>query len=277
MKLFTTVQSGNIGIKLNPGENTMLLGSCFSDEFFPLFSGAGFRVCRNPFGTVYNPLSIESAISRLRSEQSFTQEDCIEIGGGSGKICSFSHHTSFARDSKEDFLEYANAKLKEASSHWKESDAVIITLGTAWVWKKEGKVVSNCLKRPGTEFTQELMSVCEVKDCINRISEMCTGKKLLFTVSPIRHRGAHDNALGKSALLLGLHEAGVCYFPAYEILMDELRDYRFYAQDLVHPSQLAVEIIWERLLDAIISKENRPAIEESLSASRKNAHIPILF
>ena len=272
MKLFTTVQPDPLSLKLIPGEKIFLTGSCFADEFAPLLRAAGFTVCSNPFGTVYNPLSIEASISRLESGMPFTTQDCIETG--SGRICSFFHHSSFARDSREEFLENANAELRSASTFWEKADTVIVTLGTAWVWKRNGQTVSNCLKRSGREFTQELMNASEVRDCILRIVDKCAGKKLIFTISPIRHRGARDNTLGKAALHLGVYEAGVCYFPAFEILMDELRDYRFYAKDLVHPSPTAIEIIWERFLDAVTTKQDRLTIEENLSVARRNAHIP---
>ncbi len=241
---------------MNSKSKIMVLGSCFADGIGKRLQSEGFDVCLNPFGTLFNPASIYSSIERMRGAQPFTERECVEMGANAGKICSFSHHTSFARVEASDFLENANARLKEASRAWEEADTVIITLGTAFVWKHqpEGRIVSNCLKRPGYEFTHELLGLQEVKDLLNAIISAAPEKEFILTVSPIRHLGdgAHSNQVSKSTLLLAeestLDHGRVRYFPAYEILLDELRDYKWYAQDRVHPSPEAVDVIWERFL-----------------------------
>lgn len=232
----------------------MILGSCFADGIGRKLADSGFNVCINPFGTLFNPASIASGIRRMQSGLPFTADDCVEMGAKAGKICSFHHHTSFARVEARDFLANANERLREASSCWRECDTVIISLGTAFVWKHqpEGLIVSNCLKRPGYEFTHEMLSLQDISGILNGIVSSEPDKEFIFTVSPIRHLGdgAHVNQLSKATLLLATESVidggRVRYFPAYEVLLDELRDYSWYAGDKVHPSPEAIDRIWER-------------------------------
>ena len=235
-------------------DKTMILGSCFATSMGKKMAEEGYDVCINPFGTIFNPQSIAHSVSRLISGAPFGPEDCVEMGAGAGKICSFSHHTSFARPSAEEFLAVANASLRESAACWKECDSLIITFGTAQVWRHGGETVSNCLKRPGYEFTHEMLSLEEIEECIRLI--LSTGKNCLFTVSPIRHlgEGAHVNTVSKSLLQVALARTGAAYFPSYEILLDELRDYSWYAADKVHPSEEATALIWERFKAYLTSR-----------------------
>lgn len=286
MKLFTETKIESSRVRVSHGDKIMLLGSCFSDNIGLKMKAAGFDVCINPFGTVYNPASIAAAVSRLDSRRLFCEEDCVEMGAGAGRICSFSHHSSFARRSREEFLSSANAALEEACCFWKDCNKVIITLGTAWVWKLSGvpgqSVVSNCLKRPASEFLHELLGLEEVEKLLCSIIEAHPEKEFIFTVSPIRHlaQGAHSNTLSKARLLLGTEKAALMgrssYFPAYEIMMDELRDYRFYAEDLVHPRDISVDYIWERFLEFCVPAENLPAIRSAEKAYRQSQHRQML-
>ncbi len=239
-------------------DKVCILGSCFANSIGEKLIEEGYDVCLNPFGTLYNPVSIANSIARLDSAIPFRAEECVEMGANAGKICSWWHHTSFARVDANDFLENANAALAKASAAWKESSVVIITLGTARVWKlvSSGEVVSNCLKRPGREFSHEMLSVGQVSAVLGSIVRKHPEKEFIFTVSPIRHmgEGAHLNTLSKAALHLGLEPIlgdRASYFPAYEILIDELRDYKFFAADGSHPSQEAVDIICERFMQTV--------------------------
>ena len=159
-------------------------------------------------------------------------------------------HTGF-----QEFLENANSALAEASAAWKESNKVILTFGTAMVWKlvNSGEIVSNCLKRPSREFSHELLSIAQTAAVLRRIISAHPDKEFIFTVSPIRHmgEGAHLNTVSKATLQLAVEASGAAYFPAYEILLDELRDYRWFAEDLVHPTKEAADYIWERFNEAI--------------------------
>lgn len=283
MKLFTEVNCEKLS-PLSRGEKICVLGSCFADAIGEKLAAAGFDVLRNPFGTLYNPASVATAVERLDSARPFTADECVEMGAGAGLVCSFAHHTRFARPTPEAFLDAANAALAADAAAWAGCRRVIVTLGTAWVWRaleRPGRpVVANCLKRPAREFAHELLGVDACAALLRSLVEDHPDKQFLFTVSPIRHLGdgAHANTLSKSTLQLAVQQvvtAGAEYFPAYEILLDELRDYRFYADDLVHPADTAVQLIWERFLDACTDPADRERILAAERASRAAAHRPL--
>lgn len=285
MKWQTPVAEGKCSVPLRAGDEIMVLGSCFADETGRRLAECGLDVCVNPFGTLYNPVSVCNSISRLQCGVPFTREDCVEMGAGAGLVCSFSHHTSFARPTQEAFLEHANAALETASARWKSASKVLITLGTAWCWRHlpEGEIVSNCLKRPAGEFSRERLTVPQTAALLKSLVQRYPDKFFVFTVSPIRHLsdGAHGNQVSKSILLLALEE--VCaafpdrtvYFPAYEILLDELRDYRFYAEDMVHPSPQAAEYVFGKFLSFAFPDEERSRLEERRKAFKASQHRPM--
>ena len=276
MKLTTPISVGHLQTEIALADRIMVLGSCFADNIGDRMADSGFNVCVNPFGTLYNPASIASAIDRLSKGTPFVGEDCVPMGAGANKICSFEHHTSFARTDAGEFLKVANASLREAASFWKTCNRVLITFGTAMVWRHDGKVVSNCLKRPAGEFTHDMLSLDEIVLCIERITAAASeGKEFVFTVSPIRHLGdgARVNTLSKASLQLAVSRSGFDYFPAYEIMMDELRDYRFYAEDLVHPSRQAVEYIYEKFRDAAFRPEDLTQIASNEKRAVAARHI----
>lgn len=299
MKFSTETDIQQLPVRLSFKDKIMVLGSCFADSVGRKLEAAGFDVCVNPFGTLYNPASIAMAAARLESGLPFTEEDCVEMGAGSGLICSFEHHTSFAKETGTGFLEHANERLKADSAFWKACNKVIVTYGTSYVWNHsvssskthlfqgitkmlgtnfEHFPVSNCLKRPAKEFSRTMLSSSQTEALTRLLIESNPDKEFIFTVSPIRHMsdGAHANTISKSALHLGLHGIeGLCYFPAFEILNDELRDYRFYARDLVHPSDVAVDYVWEKFIEAAIAKEDVPTLHENEKAARRLAHRPL--
>ena len=280
MKLFTRVEPGTSTVEISYNDNVFVLGSCFADSVGMRLLNSGFSVCVNPFGTLYNPLSIAKAIDRLDSGKPFTKDECVRMGAGADLVCSFSHHTSFARADEADFLTGANASLQEAALRWKTCNKVIISLGTVWCYFHDGEVVSNCLKRPQAEFERKALSLAQTSAALRGIIESNPGKEFIFTVSPIRHLadGAHANQLSKSTLLLAVQDVlgpGREYFPAYEILMDELRDYRFYAEDLSHPSHVAEEYIWENFISFAVPEDQRARIAENLKAWKRTQHRPL--
>ena len=248
LKLQTPVQAGKSMLGLTPDEGCVLLGSCFADNIGKRMEEMGFNVCVNPFGTLFNPVSVCNSAARLESGVPFTDKECVPMGSGAGLICSFSHHTSFARPTTEDFLANANESLTVASKAWKNASKVIITLGTAWCFEhvETGGIVSNCLKRDGKEFVRK-----------------CLG-----------------NQISKSTLLLAVDE--VCkafpdraeYFPAYEIVMDELRDYRFYAPDMVHPSEQTIDYLWDRFAEWAIPETSFQELENRRKTYLRLKHIP---
>lgn len=288
MKLQTPVTDEKCKVGISYENKILLLGSCFSDNIGSRLADYGFNVLVNPFGTIYNPLSILQSIYRLQNRLPFNSEDCVRIGAGDDRICSFHHHTSFARESNESFVDNANAALAEAARFYDGCDRIIITLGTSWCFRhlERDIIVSNCLKRDAKEFRREFLTVEQTASALEEIIRISstTGcrKEIIFTVSPIRHfkDGAHGNQLSKSSLLLGIDRAisaagtsGCDYFPAYEIMMDELRDYRFYAEDMNHPSIQAVNYIGERFLQWSLPAQERTLLEENIRKARKNSHI----
>ena len=286
LKLQTPVEflQSRVGISL--GNRIAVLGSCFADSVGALMKDAGLSVCVNPFGTLYNPQSILNSVRRLCSGEHYSESDCVQLGAGAGLVCSFSHHTSFARPDAQEFLKTANASLDAAAAFWKSCDRVIVTLGTAYCWQRadSGEVVSNCLKRPASEFVRRRLTCTEVSDILSELLGICPEKEFIFTVSPIRHLsgGAHDNQLSKSTLLLAVDdmirrfEDRADYFPAYEILLDELRDYRFYAEDLTHPSAQAVRWVWERFCDFAVPSSEHNRLSANEKAALRANHRPIL-
>ena len=283
LKLQTKVECGTSPVRLSYSEGIMLLGSCFADNIGARMADAGFDVCVNPFGTLYNPVSLRNAVARLESGVPFTEADCVEMGAGAGLVCSFHHHTSFARKTPEEFLSVANASLAAAHSRWREARLVILTLGTAYCFRHEGSglVVSNCLKRPAREFVRERLSVSAAEAMLRDITGSFPDKRFILTVSPIRHMsdGANANQLSKGTLLLAADAVAdgerTVYFPAYEIVMDELRDYRFYAEDMVHPSAQAVDYLWERFCDFALPEGERQTLQENMKACRCKQHRPM--
>jgi hypothetical protein len=302
IRLQTPVNDEKCRSGISLSDKIMMLGSCFSDNIGRQLQDFGFDAMVNPFGTLYNHISILNSIRRLVSGTEFTAEDCIDMGAGSGLICSFAHHTSFARKEEATFIENANRTLGQARAYFLECNKLIITLGTSWCFRhmERDMIVSNCLKRPGGEFRRERLSVNDTVEALKEIIGICMdgrgGKKkdIIFTVSPIRHfkDGAHGNQLSKSTLLLGIDEVislltedsakmeadrekegiSIDYFPAYEIVMDELRDYRFYAEDMCHPSSQTVDYIRERFLDWALPKEEHPQLEENIRNYRRSCH-----
>lgn len=283
LKLQTPVTFAPSRVSISLSDSTMILGSCFADNIGSKMSEYGFNVCINPFGTLYNPVSVANAVARLDSGIHFSEKDCVEMGAGAGLFCSFSHHTSFARPSAGQFLTDANSSLDEARAFWQKAGKVIITLGTSFCYRhlESGEIVSNCLKRPASEFGRERLSVMNVSILMENLARSHPDKEFIFTVSPIRHMsdGAHANQLSKSTLLLALdslsEHPSVDYFPAYEIVLDELRDYRFYAEDMAHPSQQTVDYLWERFCDFAVPSCEMEALRKNIKAYRRSQHRPL--
>lgn len=285
LKLQTPVETGRSAVCISLNDKIFVLGSCFADNMGQKMEDLGFDVCVNPFGTLYNPVSICNSVARLTSGIPFSESECVQMGAGAGLVCSFSHHTSFARRTEDEFLQVANASLKEASLRWKAASKVIITLGTAWIYEytRSGETVSNCLKIDAKEFSRRRLSVRETATLLMNMIARHPEKEFMFTVSPIRHfkDGAHGNQISKSTLLLALDEVLAkfperCeYFPAYEIVLDELRDYRFYAADMIHPSDQAVDYLWSRFVRFAMPESELPALDARRRELLRAQHRPI--
>ena len=285
-KFTTPVTVQESADKLDYNSRILMLGSCFSTEIGQILKDYRFDVMINPFGVLYNPCSIANSVKRLLNSELFTADEVIQTNptdsSSAKKFASFSHHSSFARLTPGEFLNNANESLGLAASFLNNADTVIITLGTAWTFRNisTGNIVSNCHKRLAKEFKRELLSVDECCAELLETANSLKGKKVIFTVSPIRHLKdtAHGNQISKSTLLIAVEKViSACkwcsYFPSYEIMMDELRDYRYYAEDMVHPSKLAVKYIFEKFKESNISPFAFKQMEDNMRLTKAENHI----
>ena len=282
MKLLTEISINPLEQTIDYGDGLLFLGSCFADEVGGICRGLGFDALVNPFGVLYNPASIAQSVERLHSGNPFCHEEVIRVG--EGQYCTFSHNTAFWNVSEAALLELVNQYLAEAHTHFEKSKWVILSLGTSWVFcdKETQKVVSNCHKLPADQFERHFLSVEQSSEYFSGIVHRHPEKQFIFTVSPLRHLkdGLHENELSKAALLLAVDQ--VCkrfdnahYFPAYEILLDELRDYRFYKEDMVHPTEQAVQYIWERFTDFAVDPKEKPAMQAAAELRKMLKHKPL--
>lgn len=276
-------------IKINPikqticyGDSLLFLGSCFADEVGGICRGLGFDALVNPFGVLYNPVSIAQSVERLHSGKPFVHDDVIAVG--EGQYCTFSHNTAFWNSSEAALLEQVNESLKATHEHFLKSKWVVLSLGTSWVFRNKitGDVVANCHKLPANQFEREFLTVEQSKTLLSELVKQHPDKQFILTVSPLRHLkdGLHENQLSKAALLMAINEVcgrfdNVHYFPAYEILLDELRDYRFYKEDMVHPTEQAVRYIWERFVDFAVDPKEKPALQAADEVRQMLQHKPV--
>ena len=269
MNLSTEIKIQPIEQRIVYGDKLLFLGSCFADEIGNICKGLGFDALVNPFGVLFNPASICQSVERLESGKNFTKNDVIEVGGEF--FCTFSHNTEFWNPSPERLLEMVNGSLNSARQHFLQAKWIVISLGTSWIYrhKQRGLIVSNCHKLPSQLFQREFLTTEQSTELLSQLVEKHEDKQFIFTVSPLRHLkdGLHENQISKAALLLAVDE--ICkrfgnahYFPAFEILLDELRDYRFYKEDMIHPTEQAVRYIWERFTDFAIAKSELPAMKQ---------------
>lgn len=277
MKLQTPVEIAPFKEKITYDDKILFLGSCFATEVGSIMRDYKFDVILNPFGVLYNPASICSSLQRLEEGKLFTEEDVI---CSQGKYTSFFHHSSFSKENPDQFLAGANESLSKAKEQFAQASVCIVTLGTAWVFRHIGRnlIVSNCHKIEAKEFRRERLDVETIVSLFSDIISRHSDKQWIFTVSPIRHLkdGAHGNQISKATLLLAVeqleqHFVNVHYFPAYEIMMDELRDYRFYAENMTHPSQQAINYIFEQFKECAIAPslfDKMVQIEKELKAQR---------
>lgn len=255
MKLYTSVDIAPSERKIGYNDKVLLLGSCFADNIGEKFAEHYFQVTVNPFGILYNPASIAQALTDIRYPISDHR-----IINHNGMWHSMLHHGSFSHTDKVEMLRHCEDSRELMTRALEESTTIVVTFGTAWVYLLDGEVVANCHKLPANRFTRRCLTVEEIVSMWQPIVSNMPNKQWIFTVSPIRHikDGLHANQLSKAVLLqaidrLSSNNVAVSYFPSYEIMLDELRDYRFYAEDMVHPSQVAVDYIWKRFVDTYMT------------------------
>ena len=263
-------------------DHVLLMGSCFAENVGGLLLENKFSCDVNPFGILYNPLSIAKALRQMLDGKVYTMDDLFDSGG---QWHSWMHHSSFSSIDADECLNRINSRLEKAASALPRTSWLIMTWGTAFVYEKDSEVVGNCHKQPDRLFTRRLLDVdtiCgEWNDTLREAKQRFPGLKVMLSVSPIRHLkdGLHGNQISKSVLLLAIdrlcRELDFChYFPSYEIVMDELRDYRFYAEDMLHPSPLAVKYIWECFCSTYMSKDTQHVMKEWADIQKGLAHRP---
>lgn len=273
MEFRTKVPISRSDFQVDHHSRLMIFGSCFSENIGNLLLANKFDVDLNPFGILYNPLSISIAFDRLLSGEAFNEWD---LTIREGIYHSFLHHGAFSSADPQVCLRRINDRFETASARVAQTDVFFVTFGTAYVFRSKttGNVVGNCHKFPSDFFSRSVLSVTEIvaewSKLIGEILQLQPDSKFVFTVSPIRHwkDGAHQNQVSKSILhlsideLMKIHSDSVRYFPAYELMMDDLRDYRFYASDMMHPSETAIEYIWERFRETYFSDETEKILSE---------------
>lgn len=287
MKLQTIVDIQPSGWKIGYEDKILLVGSCFSDSIGQMMVQRGLQVTCNPFGTLYNPVSIAQAML-MTGIPPLVESD--------GLWHSMAHHGSFSRATEEETRKAVGNSIETMQRALEDATVVIVTFGTAWVYEMKdpveslgpgiSSVVGNCHKLPSERFIRRRLSSDEIEALWLPLIARYPDKHWLFTVSPIRHikDGLHENQLSKSTLLSAIEKISndkyhiakpISYFPSYEIMMDELRDYRFYAEDLVHPSPVAIQYIWERFTEVYCSSQTRNEMQLRLKQWKFNHHIPL--
>ena len=270
MDFRTPVKIDKSAFTLNHKHRILSLGSCFSENIGGKLAEQKFSIDINPFGVLYNPCSIASSLQILADKRLFTSDDLF---AHQGMMHSFAHHSRFSHPDATTCLQQINERIIASSDHLLHLDCLMVTFGTAYVYrlKENGNVVANCHKMPEKLFSRERLSAEEIaqewQTVITSLRKRNPQLNVLFTVSPIRHLkdGAHGNQLSKAILLLAIERLinslpNTFYFPAYEIMMDELRDYRFYAPDMTHPSDTAIEYLWERFCQTYFSEETQSLV-----------------
>lgn len=249
--------------KLDYTSRIVTLGSCFADNIAKSLAHSKFRVTASPTGILFNPASIARHMELMARGEEIGSEQLFAEGT---RYLSYNFHSSISGNSPENAIATMNQMLRTGAEAIRSSDLCIVTLGTAWVYRlrSSGEVVANCHKQPATLFRRELLSVDNVVEALERIMHVAP-RSVLFTLSPVRHMGdgLEDNSLSKAILRVAIdsicskHPDRAAYFPSYEIMMDDLRDYRFYNADMIHPSSIAVDYIAERFFDVALNDRSK--------------------
>lgn len=264
----------------------LALGSCFAEHIGAWLGDLRYRLCLNPFGTLFNPYSMAQALEWLGGEQPFGAEQLQEH---QGLWFSFLHHGRFSRAERDEALELMRAELEAGRRAWRQADWGILTLGTAWVYalsEQPQNVVANCHKLPSERFVRYRLSVEQIVErlagALQTWKEYRPNLRIVLSVSPVRHvkDGLIENQRSKAVLLLAAQELSerlpwLYYFPAYEILMDELRDYRFYDSDLCHPSPDAVRHIKRRFEQSLLHSDDYALRREFQRLAADQKHRPL--
>jgi len=282
MNLRTTFNIDPSPYKINYRDRVMFIGSCFASSIGERMEEGKMAVIINPAGTVYNPVSVCNTLDTITAGREFIKDD---LHFHDGMWLSFFHYTDFSSEDPGKALEKINSKLIETSDFINKSEFLFVTFGTARVfrWKKTGLIVSNCHKIPAEQFSPELLSVNEIVDIwtkqLDKLNLLHPDLKVIFTISPVRHwkDGAHGNQVSKSVLFLAVeellkHSSKPQYFPAYELVMDDLRDYRFYSDDMIHISAPAIDYIWKAFSGSFFDTSTMKIWNEAAKITKACSH-----
>lgn len=264
MNLITKVDFPKYNFKIDLQNDLFFIGSCFTENIGKKFENHFFNTLINPFGVTYNPISIAEILQTILNFKKFKEND---IFFHNNLYHSFLHHSSFSSSTIYDILNKINLNIELSHNFLKSSSFLLVTFGTSIVYTVKDKIVNNCHKLPGSFFVQKKISVEDIVNSytllINSLRAFNSELKIILTVSPVRHlkNGAIENQISKSTLILACHKIielfdNVFYFPSYEIVLDELRDYRFFASDMVHTNEIAVDYLWEIFCEKLISQQS---------------------
>lgn len=287
MNFTTKVPVTIYGHPINYNSKLLSIGSCFAENMGEKFNYFKFQIETNPFGIIFNPVSIEQLADRIVNQKLFTERDiffhndlwhCYEV------------HSELSHPDKGEFLEKLNLTIQQSNNLILQASHIIVTYGTSWVYRlnSTNQVVANCHKVPQKEFSKEILSSETIQQSIRNtialIQKINPNCKFIFTISPVRHikDGFAENQRSKAHLISALHHllnAEHCagntnYFPSYEIMMDELRDYRFYSDDMLHPSQAAIDYIWIRFFENYVNADCFETMQEVCNVQKGLAHRP---
>jgi hypothetical protein len=286
MDAFRTIVEIQLSRKKITYSSAMLfMGSCFSDTMGEKMESLKFQVSTNPFGVLFNPASIADNLRILVENKPFTPDRLYFYNG---QWISFNHYTGYSHPDQEKCLERINRSLVSSASVLKKAGFLFLTFGTAWVYSfnETGTIAANCHKLPSSAFTRYLLEPDDIirmyNDLLLQLRNFNPELTVVFTLSPVRHwkDGAVNNQKSKAILHYAIdkiteHNPGVLYFPAYEIYMDELRDYRFYASDMLHPSESGVGYVWEKFVETYLDPGTLPLMKEVQSLLNASGHRPV--
>ena len=278
MDFFTRIDIPAANFKIDYTSHIAFFGSCFADNISSQFANRKFHTLANPFGTVYNPVSMARQVKAIASGKVFGEDDIFQDTRCDRLWHCFDAHSSLSASSREECIEKLNAATTQAREFLQKADVVFITLGTAFVYflKSTGDAASNCHRQDPSLFERRMIPVEEsaraLESIVADLHRIRADIRIVFTVSPLRHMtdGAHENSLSKATLQLAINKTGAEYFPSYEIVIDELRDYRFYADDMVHLSKTAEDYIFERMVETYCNERTRgdiAAVEKFLKSA----------
>ncbi len=282
MELRTVITVGPSDSRITYSDKVIFTGSCFATSVGRKLESGRMPVLINPFGTVYNPVSVCNTLNAIADKKEYRYEDLIHYGN---RWVSPDHYTDFSGEDPSLLLERINSSVRNAGTFLADAKFLFVTFGTARTYRfnESGRIVSNCHKIPASSFTRELLTVEQIvtlwSEQIDRLSILNPQLKLIFTISPVRHLkdGAHGNQVSKSVLFLAVeellrHPSKPGYFPAYELVMDDLRDYRFYDDDMLHPSPVAIDYIWEAFARCYLDDQTVLIYNEVLNITKAVTH-----